>query len=225
MSSAFVDAKTIVREWLLYKRVFQSPEEIDFSDLEVSSSDLDLKKLVFARSVLHESNRYFDILAMAYLYFCSVYEEEREFMAVFSSLKYMTELSQSRAAEKEKKLLQGDAASQSDPSDDETMAVMIRFPDWPIFARWLRESVADVEVVPRLVLSSCGHLVSPVVSQLLQNHPSLPVLSNQHESALAHRVLQVAGRGGNNRRSSTLQPASEVHTQSLFLNSFEATIF
>lgn len=103
LSSSFVDAKTLVREWLLLIQKRDHADEEDdrgiLSTLSITSAEESLRVMpstaaVFARAVLYgDCDFFFEMLAMAYVYLCrTACEEEHEVLILFCTASYEVRL-------------------------------------------------------------------------------------------------------------------------------------
>jgi hypothetical protein len=97
--SSFVDAKTLVREWLMLIQKRDHADEVDargiLSTLSIASAEESLRVMpsaaaVFARAVLYgDYIFFFEMLAMAYVYLCgAACEEEHEVLVLFCKASY-----------------------------------------------------------------------------------------------------------------------------------------
>jgi hypothetical protein len=97
--SSFVDAKTLVREWLLLIKKRDHADEEDgrgiLATLSIASAEESLRVMpsaaaVFARAVLYgDCIFFFEMLAMAYVYLCgAACEEEHEVLVLFCKASY-----------------------------------------------------------------------------------------------------------------------------------------
>jgi hypothetical protein len=101
--SSFVDAKTLVREWLLLIQKRNNADKEDdrgiLATLSITSAEESLRVMpsaaaVFARAVLYgDCDFFFEMLAMAYAYLCrssssSACEEEHEVLVLFCTASY-----------------------------------------------------------------------------------------------------------------------------------------
>ena len=94
--SSFVDAKTLVREWLMLIQKRDHADEVDARGiLATTSSEESLRVMpsaaaVFARAVLYgDCMFFFEMLAMAYVYLCgAACEEEHEVLVLFCKASY-----------------------------------------------------------------------------------------------------------------------------------------
>jgi hypothetical protein len=94
--SSFVDAKTLVREWLMLIQKRDHADEVDARGiLATTSAEESLRVMpsaaaVFARAVLYgDCMFFFEMLAMAYVYLCgAACEEEHEVLVLFCKASY-----------------------------------------------------------------------------------------------------------------------------------------
>lgn len=140
LSSAFVDAKCIICEWLQLRRLTKTTID-DFADLVLASVDVKLKKLIGARAELFGRLGYFDMIARAFLYMSGIYAEEIDILAAFTGL-------MSSAVRKD------------------VGQALLSVPDITKLATWLHEAVTlDLKSLPAILLVS---LTSVDNSQTLQ---------------------------------------------------------
>lgn len=153
LSSSFVDAKTIIREWLVYRRRIAKPDEVDyFTDLFIPHTEEDFKSTVYARAILFQDHNYFGIIAMSYLYLCGVYLEENDILAVFCALNYPSQPSNVK----------------DNLISDEGLSVSV--PHWYTLAKWLQRACDDLSIFN---IGGISSITQHTVDSQLNNSPHL----------------------------------------------------
>lgn len=147
LTSAFVDAKIIIKEWLILRRIYPHKDDMDFSDLNLIPST-EFRRKVLARACLFEDYEFYELISKAYLYMVALYEEEQDYLAVFIELQYAVDMRDNNTSTHTTQY------NTKSPS-------LLANPDWVCLARWLKRAVlVDLQSSPALLaataLSSVG---------------------------------------------------------------------
>ena len=202
LTSAFVDAKIIIKEWLLLRRIYPHKDDMDFSDLNLIPSTTEFRRKVLARACLFEDYEFYELISKAYLYMVALYEEEQDYLAVFTELQYAVDMRDNNTSTHTTQY------NKKSPS-------LLANPDWVILARWLKRAVlVDLQSSPALlaatalssVQNGAGAFSLDDARRLLHEH----FLSNDpSESELHH--------GGKSQLLGSLDAVESIHTGRLSL--------
>ena len=128
LSSAFIDAKCIISDWLNLKKLSKT-ESLDLEGIIAIAVDSTMKNKVLARAELFGKLGFYDMIASAFLYVSGIYAEEFDLLAVFTSVHKR--------------------------NDHSKQVEYLSAPDASTLAKWLKEAVTlDIQSVPAMLLAT-----------------------------------------------------------------------
>lgn len=191
LSSAFLDAKTIIMEWL----VLQKALEGIFEDFGIASSaDPGLRRAVLSRCAIYHEVGYYDMLAMASCYFCTFHVHEQELFSLFAECMKSNESIGSESVIRE-------AMHNSASSSRHAQAL----PDWQQLPRWLQRVVHfDLFTIPASLAAAAVACADQSTRQVYVDAMRAIANATQAHGSVQATSAETAAQDPNNNSNSAL---------------------